>query len=338
MSFDGVFVRKISRSLVAAGVLLVSSTVLVQATVAHRGELVGGPVSLLDAVAAAAETTALQAEVVRVEDPARSVVTDAEGRWLATFTDEASTVVVRGPERTFDEPDATAVTTDVWVRVLERPFDGEIDRSWLAGALADRSADVLEVSTQYFADAPEVIDGAGQLVSGPAAYGPLQPDGSRPVGADWHDFLGVDARYGGRLDPADPEEYRALDCSGYVRTVFGFRHGMPMSLRPDGGASLPRRSFEQAAEAPGVVPIADGELDAEVLQAGDLVFFDSPDDADGRIDHVGIYVGVDDDGAHRFVHSRRSANGPTLGGDADGASVLEGDGYWSRGFEMTRRL
>jgi hypothetical protein len=278
-------------------------------------------------------------EVTRASEPARTVLTDPDGAWVATFTDGASTVALAGPERTFDEPTAThGVTTDAWVRLLPAPFDGEVDVAWFEEARADRSPDVFEIAAEYLTGAPDVVDEDGILVSADADYGPLQPDGSRPVGSDWHDFRGVDAEYDGVVDLADPEEYRALDCSGYTRTIFGARLGMSMSLRPDGGTSLPRRSFEQAAEAPGVVPIVDGSVDAARLQAGDLVFFDSPGDDDGRIDHVGIYLGVDDGGQHRFVHSRRSANGPTLGGDEHGPSILDGDGYFARGFVSTRRL
>jgi hypothetical protein len=278
-------------------------------------------------------------ELTRVSDPDRTVLTDADGAWVATFTDGAATVALAGPERTFDEPTAThGVTTDAWVRLLPAPFDGEVDVTWFEDARADRSPDVFEIATEYLSGAPDVVDEDGILVSADADYGPLQPDGSRPVGSDWHDFRGIDAEYDGVVDPAKPEEYRALDCSGYTRTIFGARLGVPMSLRPDGGTSLPRRSFEQAADAPGVVPIADGEVDPERLQAGDLVFFDSPGDDDGRIDHVGVYLGVDDGGHHRFVHSRRSANGPTLGGDEHGPSILDGDGYFARGFVSTRRL
>jgi hypothetical protein len=278
-------------------------------------------------------------EVTRAAGPDRTVLTDADGAWVATFTDGASTVALAGPERTFDEPTAThGVTTDAWVRLLPAPFDGEVDVAWFEDARADRSPDVFEIATEYLSGAPDVVDEDGTLVSADAAYGPLQPDGSRSVGSDWHDFRGIDAEYDGVVDPAKPEEHRALDCSGYTRTIFGTRLGMPMSLRPDGGTSLPRRSFEQAADAPGVVPIAAGEVDPDRLQAGDLVFFDSPGDDDGRIDHVGVYLGVDDGGHHRFVHSRRSANGPTLGGDERGPSILDGDGYFARGFVSTRRL
>ncbi len=280
--------------------------------------------------------------VTRADGPARSIVEDADGQWVATFTDGAYTVALAGPEREFDEPTAThGVTTDRWVRILDAPFDGEVDGEWLDAARTDRSPDVLEVATQYFDGAPEITDDEGALISAAAKYGPLQPDGSRPVGSDWHDFRGVDAVYGDHTDPADPEEYGSLDCSGYVRIVYGFRFGIPMSLRPERGTTLPRRSFEQAADAPGVTPIpdeGDRPTDLGALEAGDLVFFDAPSDDDGRIDHVGIYLGVDEGGERRFIHSRRSHNGPTMGGDDVGPSVLDGDGFYARGFRSSRRL
>jgi hypothetical protein len=302
------------------------------------------------AASAAASAAAIEAArdpldglaVTRVDDPARSIVEDEDGNWVATFTDGAYTVTLAGTTRTFDEPTAAhGVTTDRWVRILDAPFDGEVDGRWLEDARADVSPDVLEVATQYFEDAPDVTDDDGELISAAAEYGPLQPDGYRPVGSDWHDFRGVDAVYDGVVDPADPEEYRSLDCSGYVRIVYGFQFGIPMSLRPVGGTTLPRRSFEQAADAPGVTPIPNTgarPTDLDALEAGDLVFFDAPSDDDGRIDHVGIYLGVDDGGEHRFIHSRRSHNGPTMGGDAVSPSVLDGDGFYARGFRSTRRL
>lgn len=274
----------------------------------------------------------------RLDDPPRTVIEDGDGSWVATFTDAASTVIVAGPERIFDEPTADhAVATDVWVRLLPAPFDGDVDAEWLEAARSPAEPDVLEVAMQYLDGAPAIRDEHGTLIAGAASYGPLRPDGTRAVGSDWHDYRGVDAVYGDRIDPADPEEYGALDCSGYTRTVYGARLGVPMSLRPDGGTSLPRRSFEQAAEAPGIVPIADGQLDAQHLQAGDLVFFDL-DGSRARIDHVGIYLGEDADGDHRFVHSRPTADGPTMGGDDRGPSILNGAGWYAEGFVSTRRL
>jgi hypothetical protein len=324
------------------GVVALSATLLVTSDGAAGDAVPAAPVAEVSTPdpepTEVVEEVGSEFSVVRADDPARSIVEDAAGDWVATFTDGSYTVALAGPERTFDEPTAVAVTTSSWVRVLPAPFDGEVDMVWLEEARDDDTADVLEIATEYWSGAPDVFDEDGVLIAGEAAYGPLQANGYRPVGSDWHDFRGVDAVYDGKVDPADPEEYQALDCSGYTRTVFGARLGLPMSLRPDGGTSLPRRSFEQAADGPGIVPIPDGDLDADKLQAGDLVFMDSPSDDDGRIDHVGIYLGVDDAGDHRFVHSRRSANGPTMGGDSTSPSILNGDGYYARGFEATRRL
>src|SRR4051794_33095817 len=39
--------------------------------------------------------------LTRQSDPARTVVTDAGGAWVATFTDGARTVALAGPSRTF---------------------------------------------------------------------------------------------------------------------------------------------------------------------------------------------------------------------------------------------
>jgi cell wall-associated NlpC family hydrolase len=281
--------------------------------------------------------------VAREAEPARSVVVDEDGGWVATFTDDARTVALAGPERRFEEPSAThGVTTDAWVRVLDEPFDGEVDAAWLAAAVEDDAADVLEVLTEYWDGAPEVVGDDGVVVSGEAGYGPKRRDGSRSIGADWHDYQGVEGVYPTRIDQPDPARYRKLDCSGYVRKVYGMRFGVPMTRRPDGGESLPRRSMQQAAEAPGVAPIVDtGETvpadELDRLQAGDLVLFDAPSDDDEVIDHVGLYLGVDDAGHHRFVHSRPSSNGPTMGGDSYGASVVD-HGFYGDGFRSSRRL
>ena len=71
------------------------------------------------------------------------------------------------------------------------------------------------------------------------------------------------------------------------------------------------------------------------LQAGDLLFFNL--DGDSQIDHVAIHLGLDSEGNHRFVSSRAKADGPTLG-DLGGASLLDGDGLYARGFRAARRL
>jgi cell wall-associated NlpC family hydrolase len=73
------------------------------------------------------------------------------------------------------------------------------------------------------------------------------------------------------------------------------------------------------------------------LAPGDLVFFDA-DSTDGtQIDHVGIYLGRDTGGNYRFLSSRQSIDGPTMG-DYRGSSVLNGTGLYARSFRAARRL
>ncbi|GGI02531.1 S-layer homology domain-containing protein [Egicoccus halophilus] len=311
-----------------------------------RGQLATFLVRWLDLLVVEASAPAPLGDVDRLrmrrlDAPARSVVEDAEGRWVATFTDGARTVTLAGPARRFEEATAThGVTSTTWVRLLPAPFDGRVDERWLRQARTDRSADVLATSLQYLAGAPDVRNAAGVLVAGDAAYGPLLANGDRSPGSDWHDYQQVVATYGtSRVSPR-PERDRSVDCSGFVRLLFGVRFGLPLGRQPDGGASLPRSSQQQATDAPGVVPIANlgTQVTAfESLQPGDLVFFDATVDPANTIDHVGVYLGRDDAGRHRFVSSRRSIDGPTLG-DFRGASLLDGTGLYARTFRSTRRL
>ena len=67
------------------------------------------------------------------------------------------------------------------------------------------------------------------------------------------------------------------------------------------------------------------------------MFFDVEDNDGDRIDHVGMYLGVDIAGARRFISSRKTANGPTLA-DTGGRSILNGTGTFARGFRAARRL
>jgi cell wall-associated NlpC family hydrolase len=279
-----------------------------------------------------------------LRDPDRTVIREADGTWVAGFTHGARTVTLAGPERRFDEASAGhGVTSTTWVRMLDEPYRGHIDAAWLAGARTDTSPDVLEVATQYLPGAPEVRTDEGVLVAGEAAYGPLDEGGDRPVGSDWNDYQQRTATYGAGGDRHVRRPTRAqagaMDCSGFVRMVFGVRHGVPLTSKVDGGESLPRISRLQAREAPGVVPVADrGEqvTDLDAVRPGDLVFFDVGDERRG-IDHVGIYLGVDEAGGHRFISSRPSSNGPTMG-DRLEPSLLDGDGLFARTFVATRRL
>ena len=72
------------------------------------------------------------------------------------------------------------------------------------------------------------------------------------------------------------------------------------------------------------------------LLPGDLVFFDASTDDGAQIDHVGIFVGQDQAGHYRFISSRKTPNGPTLG-DLGARSVLDGTGFYAAAFRAVRR-
>jgi cell wall-associated NlpC family hydrolase len=278
--------------------------------------------------------------IVRLADPPRSEVS-VGGAWQATFTDGARSVALRGPIRSWGETTTPErVTSNTWVRLLPQPFDGHVDEAWLASALADRTPDLLETAMEYVRGAPPILDGSGLQIAGDADYGPLKRNGMRSEGSDFNDYLGIPWKYpDGTLEQPDPQRRADVDCSGYVRMVFGYRLGLALGLDPDGGASLPRQSFRQAASAPGIVLIPDlgARAEASGLQPGDLLFFDA-DSGDGtQIDHVGIYLGLDSGGHERFVSSRKTANGPTLG-DLGGRSVLDGEGLYAESFREARRI
>lgn len=276
----------------------------------------------------------------KLSSPSRTVVTDRSGARVATLTAGSRSVLLAGPARVFTERTAASpVRTTGWVRLLDRPFSGTVDESWLRRALADTSPDVLAIAAQYVEGAPDLLDGTGARVAGDADYGPLLADGTRQEGADFNDFLGVRWTYGDTVDSPETAQLGALDCSGFVRMVFGRRSGLPLTLVPD-GAGLPRRAVQMLDSAPGIVPVRDSGAQVTsfaALQQGDLVFFDAAADDGTAVDHVGIYLGLDAAGSHRFISSRKSINGPTLG-DYAGRSTLDGTGLYARSFRATRRL
>lgn len=337
------------RTRLGAGAALLAAAVL--STTAPTAGASGPAFAATRPAIAAAVTTDAAAlptgwVLKRLSSPSRIVVRDDNGA-LATFTTGARTVTLRGPPRTFQESTTTAtVTTTAWARLLDQPFAGKVPRAWLDAALADTSADLLAIASQYVTGAPTVRSTDGRIISSDAAYGPLGPDGGREEGSDFNDYLGLDWKYPDLLDatappvtdPAEVNQIGALDCSGYVRMVFGYRSGLPLSIAPD-GSRLPRRSHQMLASAPGVVTIPDTGVvpSARKLAAGDLVFFDASTDDGDAIDHVGIYLGVDSLGAPRFVSSRKTVNGPTLG-DVGGRSTLSGAGLYATTWRAARRL
>lgn len=289
-------------------------------------------------------TTRTSLTYTRLQDPARTVVTDANGTWIATFTDSSRSVLLAGATRTFSEPAHTSatITHDRWVRLLPEPFQGTVDASWLDAARTDPRPDVLATAMEYGHGAESAFDAEGLRYAGDADYGPLQADGTRQEGSDFNDYLGVTWTYGTSTARPDTHQYGSLDCSGFVRMVFGYRGGIPMTLKADGSA-LPRRAHAQYEGGPGTVIIGNTGVQATAydrLQPGDLVFFDASTDDATAIDHVGIYLGVDSGRNHRFVSSRKKANGPTLG-DYGGRSILnplKGTGLYALSFRAARRL
>jgi len=214
-----------------------------------------------------------------------------------------------------------------------------VDTAWLKSALADTSPDLLDVALQYVTGAPVVRAADGSVLSSDASYGPLQPDGTRQEGSDFNDYLGVPWAYGATTDAPEAEQFGSLDCSGFTRMVFGYRSHLPMSLDPD-GIRLPRRAYQMFDSAPGVVTVPNSgsqALATSALLPGDLVFFDTSTDDGSQIDHVGIFLGTDSAGAARFVSSRKTVDGPTLG-DVGGRSTLTGTGYYATAWRAARRI
>ena len=180
---------------------------------------------------------------------------------MARFTDGATTVTSSGPRRRFSEPTAAdAVTHAVWVRTLPKPFTGAVDEAWLTAALqanALRVPDVLAIAMQYVSGAAAVLDGPLQI-AGDAEYGPLV-DGKREEGADFNDYLGVTWTYADAVDRPETRQFRCLDCSGFVRMVWGYRHSLP---------GQPRRDRVPLTLAPDVVAPGDAAAGVRDLPVG----------------------------------------------------------------------
>ena len=281
------------------------------------------------------------------------------GAWVATFTVDCYTAVLAGPARAFSETFVSGGTTrtvtvthSTWVRAAPGPMDTRIDERWLSCALAANHAgtpDALAIAMQYIEGAPPILLGDLQI-AGAAEYGPLLENGKRDEGSDFNDYLGLRWLYpDDEPDRPERKQHRCLDCSGYMRMIWGYRHHLPdagypdtipLSLRPHSNTTFPRRSFEIYEGATGIILIEDDGTqvtDMDALDVGDLVFFDVEDNDGDRIDHVGMYLGVDIAGASRFISSRKTANGPTLA-DTGGRSILNGTGTFARGFRAARRL
>ncbi|MEU4743256.1 NlpC/P60 family protein [Actinosynnema sp. NPDC023658] len=299
-----------------------------------------------DPAAVAAQADRLVYE--RLDNPARTVVRDQAGGVVAVLTDDARTALLTGPRRAFSEPKATpaVVNTSSWVRLLPQPWRAGAEgedwfTGWFSRARGDTGPDVLAVATQYLIDTPDETDAQGVRFRGDASFGPVKPSGAgRQEQSDFYDYLAVPWNFGEGAG-AQPERgrYGAVDCSGFVRLVFGYRLGMPLLGTNTPGPGIPRRAYAISDFGPGVRLVANEHrraTDYSRLQPGDLVFFEVEDDPE-TLDHVGIYLGLDDGGHHRFISSRERINGPTLG-DVGGTSLLDDGGFYSTAWRSARRL
>ncbi|MGQ0838976.1 NlpC/P60 family protein [Actinokineospora sp.] len=335
----------IAAAILVAVVALVAVGVWVYSGSDRSGE--AGPVPLS---ARPGEVASAQAEpgFERLTGPPRTVLRDAAGAIAAVFTDGARTVVITGPKRTFREPEATAasINTAAWVRLAPQPWQaGEENAAWFepwfTEARQDTGPDVLAVAAQYLIGEPEEQDAEGVRFRGDASFGPVKATGAgRQEQSDFYDYLGTPWTFPDtRAQRPDADRYGAVDCSGYIRLVFGYRLGMPLLGTNTEGPGIPRRAYAISEFGPGVALVPNTRARAtayDLLQPGDLVFFEVEDDP-AVLDHVGIYFGLDDRGHHRFISSRERINGPTLG-DVGGTSLLDDGGYYSTAWRSARRL
>jgi len=286
-------------------------------------------------------------EYLRLDAPARTIARTPGGEVVATMTDGARTVALLGPQRTFADPDLTAatITTTTWIRLMPQEWIPGTEHEpwfqpWLDRTLGDISPDMLAVAQQYLRSQPADADQAGVTYRGDAGFGPeITGASARQENSDFYDYLGVPWTFpNGQQETPDPQHYRDVDCSGFLRLVLGYRMGYPLRNTNGPGSGLPRRAYAIAAFGPGIVVVPDRGVTARdyaALQPGDLVFFNL--DVRPQIDHAALYLGLDNTGHHRFLSSRGRADGPTLG-DLGGTSLLDDGGHYSRGFRTARRL
>lgn len=311
----------------------------------------GGNAPAVDGAATAERPAPGTLSFSRLSHPDRTIARDQAGDVVATFTDGAKTAVLAGPARTFSEPETThaTVTTDSWVRLLPEAWTEGAEEEdwaaeWLETHLGSDEDDILAFGMQYRADTEDHYNDNGTRYRGPAQFGPFNEENERlEQNNDFYDYLGIGWDFGnGVIGTPEERRYGYADCSGFVRLVYGYRGGLKM-LKRDQAADptrLPRTAELLATVAPGaeILPLTGARpTNLDALQAGDLVFFELGRLGAGRMDHVGIYLGLDSDGKPRFLSSREGANGPTMG-DVRGVSLLTGEGLYPAGFRSAVRL
>ncbi len=299
-----------------------------------------------------AERLTQRYELIDVTRPDRTEVRRRSDRTVvATLTVGARTVVFAGPQRRFTEPSTTSAVIDStsWVRLAPRPWQPErhIDdevAGWLLDQIEDPDPpiDVLAAAMQYLPDAPDGYDDHGVRHIGDAGFGYVHTADERD-GADFYDYLEIPWKFPdtGRVKPSKRWD-RDLDCSGYLRLIYGYRFGLPLLNEPVNTTvdALPRTASSMAAYARSVL-VAAGPTPGQrptrlsAVQPGDLVFFALHDDPT-LITHSGIYLGKDQDGGMRFVSSRGTVDGPSFG-DVRGDGVID-SGYFGQRLRRVIRL
>lgn len=294
----------------------------------------------------------------RLDNPARSVLRGPGGEILGAFTDGARTATLKGPSRTFAEAAHTQsrVITEDWVRLMPEPWRKGAEKErwfkeWYEKYAGSEEDDVFAIGFQYVVGAPVKKDDQGVPYAGDADFGPLNPNGRegadmRLEQSDFYDYLGIPYTFrDGTTQYPEKARFRSMDCSGFIRTVFGYRARFPLMASDDKGDGLPRTANGMARadvgtdviELSGKPPRYERPTNIELLQPGDLVFFWLDARTKERLDHVGIYLGTDTDGHKMFLSSREEVNGPTIG-DRGGTSRLDGNGYYATTLRSAKRL
>ncbi|HEY9439922.1 MAG TPA: NlpC/P60 family protein [Streptomyces sp.] len=294
----------------------------------------------------------------RLHNPDRTVLRGAKGAVLASFTDGARTATLIGPSRTFAEPTSTKsrIVTDNWVRLMPEPWQRGAEKErwfkdWFKKFSGSEEDDLFAFAFQYVEGAPVKKDDEGIAYAGDASFGPINPNGRegadyRLEQSDFYDYLGIPYTFrdGASVKP-EAMRNRSLDCSGFIRTVFGYRGRFPLMSSDTAGDGLPRTADGMARSKVGTdiiklsgeAPRYERPKAIGVLQPGDLVFFWLDTRTGNRMDHVGMYMGNDTDGHQIFVSSREEVNGPTIG-DKGGTSRLDGNGYYAAALRSAKRL
>lgn len=178
----------------------------------------------------------------RLNAPARTVLRDAGGKVLATFTDHARTATLTGPSRTFAEPTNTKsrVVTENWVRLMPEKWKKGAEKQqwfkdWFKTFYGSEEDDLFAFAFQYVEGAPVKKDDEGVSYAGDAQFGPINPNGSegndlRLEQSDFFDYLGIPYTFrNGVTRQPEKQRYRSMDCSGFMRTILGYRARYPLA-------------------------------------------------------------------------------------------------------------